>query len=292
MLINVRDDDTNYFTKPDELIRAYGDYLGTIPITLACTPFVSSHSFIMDALDGDRTRQYEKLKSIEERMSASCIAEMNRLYPLGENKNLTELLRSLVKKEKLEIGLHGYSHRFYPDGAEFEGNHVNLFNVRDGKRYLEELLACEVDFFIPPSNKIDVRGLSFLRRSNVKLLTSGVVDCSSILEYFLIYGLYVLRNPLSLGEFVQGKLPVSVARFNGVDYLRSCTFKLEDDYDSFMSRYRKKMLSDGFLSIATHYTTLSSNYDYRDRFFDLIERLRSEKKCEFVTARELHQRIA
>ena len=47
MLVNIRDDDTNYYTSPDDLKQAYGEFLGKIPITIAVIPFVSEFYFRM-----------------------------------------------------------------------------------------------------------------------------------------------------------------------------------------------------------------------------------------------------
>lgn len=292
MLINIRDDDTNYFTTPSELIEAYGNYLFEIPITIACTPFVSQHSFIMDTLVGDRNEQFEQLKQIEMAMGVNELADMNRLYPLGDNVELTDFLQSLIDKGKIEIALHGFSHRFYDNGAEFIKDHVSYYNVRDGKLYFERLFNTEINLFVPPSNKINVTALHFLKSLNMKLLTSGIVDCDTIFQKLYLYGQLAFTQPKSIKGLAQGKLAINPAIIGGVPYYRSRTFTLDDNCESYLNRNRRQIESDGFVSIATHYTALSKDKVHRERFFELLECLKNEyPDCKFVTAKELMERL-
>lgn len=293
MYINIRDDDCNFFTSFNELKLAYEEYLGVIPITLACTPFVSEHSFIMNKLDGNREQQFKQLKELEYAMSASDIANMNRLYPLGDNIDLVKSIKPLVREGMLEIALHGYSHRFYDNGAEFINKHVNYYNVIEGKRYLERLFDTELNFFVPPSNRIDVDALIFLKKSCLKLLTSGVVDESSVVKKILLYVHLLMKQPRALQGLLSGKLTLNPVIISNVICYRSATFRLDDTCLSYMNRCRSKMEQDGFISIATHYTTLSTDESYRKRFFSTIEYIRNEyKNSEFISMDKLSRKLS
>lgn len=288
MYINIRDDDTNFFTQPSELEEAYGHYLSEIPITLACTPFVSKHSFIMDSLSGNRKEQFLALKEIENLMDANELADINRVYPIGDNKELTNFLYPLVTDGSVEITLHGYSHRFYDDGAEFIKNHINFYNVRDGKLYLESLFNTKLMFFVPPSNKIDKDALQFLKKTDLSLLTSGVVDTNFYLEKLALYGNLALHQPRSIFGMLKGKLSLNPCRLSGVRVYRSKTFQLSDTPESFFERNKEIIKNDGFISIATHYTSLSRDKSYKENFFNTIEFLKEKyKNCKFVSAKEL-----
>ena len=41
--IGIRDDDTNFYTHPDELIFAYGEVWNECPVTLAVIPFIKGN---------------------------------------------------------------------------------------------------------------------------------------------------------------------------------------------------------------------------------------------------------
>ncbi|EMA9067714.1 DUF2334 domain-containing protein [Vibrio parahaemolyticus] len=291
MLINIRDDDTNYFTKPKELERAYGSYLEKIPITLACTPFVSKHSFLMDEIPGDRPSQFRQLREIEDAMNSEQIADMNRVYPLGDNKDLVEFLIPKVSCGKLEIALHGYNHRFYDNGAEFIKDHVNYYNVKDGKNYFEKLFNTSVTFFVPPSNKINLRAYQFLKSNNLELLTSGVIDCDTYWEKLYHYCQILVKSFKSYKSVIRKQLVSNPVYFGRNRYFRSRTFKVNDSAKDFLSRNSEYMEKNGFISIATHYTNLCNDELNRKEFFDLIELLKIKyPDCEFVTAQEIVQR--
>lgn len=282
MKVNIRDDDTCFFTSSSELQLAYGDFLGGVPITLAITPFVSKHSLIMETLPGDRPQQFAALNSIESRMSAKELADLNRVYPIGDNVELTESLQRFVESRSVEIALHGVTHRFYPDGAEFSPNHVNSYNVRDSKWYLERLFKTDINYFVPPSNKIDFTGLSILKDLDLSLLTSGMVDYNGPSEFLKLYLKTMLKNPLKLKSFIRKSFPLVHSNLDGVECIRSKTFGLNDDYDSFMRKLESSFDQFDFLSIATHYTTLRDDPLYRQRFHHLLNKLSSDRSVEFA----------
>lgn len=283
MKINIRDDDTCYHTKAADLKCAYESFLGAIPITLAITPFVSTHSFVMETLDGDRKQQYKLLEELENNMPAENIADMNRLYPVGDNVDLVHFIKNLVRQNKLEITMHGYSHRFYPDGAEFSPCHANKYNIRDSKLYLERLFDTPVKFFVPPSNKVDYKALQMLKENRLDVLTSGVIDYDGLLQFIRLYMPLLLKHPGNLTRFLKGTLGLTRANFSGVDYIRSKTFTLTDTVDSFMRKIDSELSSSGFVSVATHYSTLRDDKDYQKRFFALLEKFQAMPSVGFTT---------
>ena len=292
MLINIRDDDTNFFTSVSDLKKAYGTYLGTVPITLACTPFVSEHSFIMEQIPGTRVEQFKKLELLEKNMSSKEIAEMNKLFPFGDNINLVDFLSPLVKTGHVEIALHGHTHRFYPDGAEFIKNHVNFYNIRDGKLYFERLFNCDVSFFVPPSNKINTKAWNFLHQLDLNLLTSGVIDCDSTSEFISVYSRMLVNNPKLINGLVNKKINSNLIKMGENSILRSKTFRLDDSPETFLKRNKQDIEKNKFISIATHYTTLSTDSEYNNRFFTMLELLKTKySDYEFVTADTLVKRM-
>ncbi len=282
LLVNIRDDDTNFFTKPEEITEAYGHYLGEIPITLACTPFVSEHSFLMEKLSGDRAQQFCQLNEIELNFDARELADINRVYPLGDNESLVLFLSNLVQENKLEIAIHGYTHRFYPDGAEFVNGHINFYNVRDAKSYLSKLFGRNINLFVPPSNKIDYEAFKNINLNNVDLVTSGKIDFHSHIQAFGFYSELFFNGFLKVKHLANKRMP-NFFNFQGNNCIRSKTFRLDDNVDSFLKRNKISLLEDNFISVATHYTTLVENGIYRKRFYDLIESFKNNFETKFVT---------
>jgi hypothetical protein len=148
VLFCIRDDDTSFFTSPDELQRAYGEVTKHGPVSLAVIPYCRAGT----------SRGLPK--AYRERWS---------VHPLDENKPLVEYLRHGIAKGRYEAMLHGYhhdepgNHREFMDGADLTRK------VRDGKQYLEDLLHTTIRVFVPPHNAIGRSGLEAIAREGLHL---------------------------------------------------------------------------------------------------------------------------
>ncbi len=148
MKFAIRDDDTCYFTSPEDLKKAYGELWGKIPISLAVVPFVKAR----------------KAPFIPKEFW-----ESNKEYPVGENQELVSFLKKEIKNGNVSIMLHGYNHEYYPQ-PEFVGGKNLKEKVIEGKRYLEEVLETEINTFVPPSNSMSKEGILAVKEAGLKLL--------------------------------------------------------------------------------------------------------------------------
>ena len=85
----IRDDDTCFFTRPEELERAYGLITQSGPVSLAVVPFCRAGTS----------------KAVPEQLRRTW-----SVHPLHENVELVEYLREKVRAGRFEIMLHGYHH--------------------------------------------------------------------------------------------------------------------------------------------------------------------------------------
>lgn len=144
----IRDDDTSFFTSPDELERAYGDITVHGPVSLAIIPFCRAGT----------SRGLPK----ESR-------DRWTVHPLEDNPALVSYLRNAIAAGKYEAMLHGYYHdepgnrREFLDGVELERK------VREGKAYLENLLDTAIRVFVPPHNAIGKEGLKAITNAGLHL---------------------------------------------------------------------------------------------------------------------------
>jgi hypothetical protein len=144
----IRDDDTSFFTSPEELEQAYGELSRWGPISLAVVPFHRAGTS----------------KGIPEKYRGRW-----SVHPLHENRALVEYLRSGVAGGRYEVMLHGYYHD-EPDGHwEFQRGDDLVRRVADGRRYLEDLLATDIRVFVPPRNGIGRAGLLAIAREGLHL---------------------------------------------------------------------------------------------------------------------------
>ncbi len=134
----IRDDDTCAFTDPDELFRCYQGIWDTIPVGLSVTPF---------RVPGD-------FHTVPESVRGS-----NRRMPLEENPDIVAFLREMQAAGKVEVLLHGYEHTMPGGRPEYIGGTDLAGKTREGKAYLENLLSCRIDTFVPPNNGIARAGM-------------------------------------------------------------------------------------------------------------------------------------
>ena len=148
MYFCIRDDDTSFFTSPDELERAYGQVTKYGPISLAIIPFCRA------GMSRGLPEKYRGLWSI---------------HPLEENTALVQYLRHGIANGRYEAMLHGYHHDEPDTKREFIGGSDLRRKVREGKRYLEDLLHTRIRVFVPPHNAIGRSGLEAITREGLHL---------------------------------------------------------------------------------------------------------------------------
>jgi hypothetical protein len=154
MYFCIRDDDTSFFTSPEELEEVYGEVTKHGPVSLAIIPFCRAGT-------------------------SRGLPEMHRgrwsIHSLADNKPLVEYLRQRIADGRYEAMLHGFHHdepgakREFLDGSDLRRK------VREGKRYLEDLLHTTIRVFVPPHNAIGRSGLEAISREQLHLGgTAGV----------------------------------------------------------------------------------------------------------------------
>jgi Uncharacterized protein conserved in bacteria (DUF2334) len=150
----IRDDDTSFFTAPEELERAYGEIGRLGPVSLAIIPFCRAGLS----------------KGVPEKFRGRW-----SVYPLHENQALVEYLREGIAAGRLEAMLHGYYHDELHGRAEFAGGDDLARRVADGRKYLEDLLGTTIRVFVPPHNTIGRQGLRAIALAGLHLGgTAGV----------------------------------------------------------------------------------------------------------------------
>lgn len=144
----IRDDDTNFFTTPDDLEHAYGEISQWGPVSLAVVPFCCA---------GTSAAVPEKFRG---RLS---------IHPLHENQSLVEYLRDGISQGRYEAMLHGYYHDEEHGKPEFTHGSDLASRVADGRKYLEDLLGTTIRVFVPPHNAIGRQGLRAIAREGLHL---------------------------------------------------------------------------------------------------------------------------
>lgn len=145
----IRDDDTCAFTRPEDLERCYAGIWDRIPVGLSVTPF---------RVPGNYHTVPPSFRTIE------------RPLPLAENPDIVAFLQEHQKLGKVEVLLHGYEHTLPQGRPEYVGGTDLKEKTRRGKEYLESLLACRVDTFVPPNNGIAREGVKAVVAAGLNLV--------------------------------------------------------------------------------------------------------------------------
>lgn len=154
MYFCIRDDDTSFFTLPDELEKIYGQITRWGPVSLAVVPFHRAGTS----------------KGVPEKFRGRWT-----VHPLHENQQLVQYLRSGASSGRFEIMLHGFYHDEPDKNAEFAGGTELRKRVADGCKYLEDLLQTKIRVFVAPRNAIGRAGLRAIARAGLHLGgTAGV----------------------------------------------------------------------------------------------------------------------
>lgn len=156
MYFCIRDDDTSFFTSPEELEHAYGNITQWGPVSLAVIPFCRA---------GFSKGVPEKFRG---RWST---------HPLHENRALVEYLRAGISQRRFEIMLHGYHHDEPSGRGEFSTGRDLAKKVTDGRKYLQDLLSTEIRVFVAPKNTVGKDGLRAVVQAGLHFGGTAGIRC-------------------------------------------------------------------------------------------------------------------
>jgi hypothetical protein len=151
MKVALRDDDTSYFTDPAAIERVYGGIWTSTPVCLAVVPFAIGY-------------KNPGIPEVHWRDGQS--------FPLEQNAPLVDRLSEWIRRGKVTVALHGYTHQDYPEGYEFQAAPDPERRVADGAAYLQRVLDTSIRIFVPPHNALSKRGLAAVSAAGLNLLGS------------------------------------------------------------------------------------------------------------------------
>ena len=184
----IRDDDTCFFTKPEDIESIYGRFWDKIPVSLSIVPF---HGCTRSGVLPEKYWQGEEL------------------FPLEKNLELVSFLKEKIKNNRISAMLHGYNHKNSDLGYEFQVPIDLTDKVKEGKQYLESILGTSITTFVPPHNSLSRKG--YLSVINNRLNILGVFSFLHIhpvweksnIQNACKYHFFKLGKSLSSGEQVK-----------------------------------------------------------------------------------------
>lgn len=299
MKFAIRDDDTNYFTKPNELKAAYKSIWGRVPISLAVIPYISGISFAVRDNEDKLPSKEDKLHYMAEieKKGVVPVRSLGRsfardeIFPFGENKPLLNFLQEQIGRANVSLLLHGYNHCIYSEGYEFEVGENLYDKLKEGREYIAKLFGIEMKIFVPPNNTLSKEGLRAVSLNDMRVLTSGRVPLWSGVDCRITVS--TLRK-MAWWKFRYGKVGIGypfVRDFSNFKlfYCQSLGYstpfqKLKDSIDT-AAKF------NGSFCVATHYYALLRSNRMRKLLLKLIEYVENRygNLVKFVSANELFE---
>jgi predicted deacetylase len=274
MIIAIRDDDTCFFTKPEQLSSVYNDYWHICPVTLSVIPFADAQH---------ESRPPVVLVPPEYQGNA-------KEYPIGQNEELLVHLRYLLSEGRIGISLHGYSHKRENGKPEFVSGQILHKKAIEGKEYLEKLFNHKITIFTPPNNSLSRAGAKAVINAGMNIVMAyGFYPWERAMNYQNLKCFVIL-----LGHYLKYK-----KRYPYPGILDCGTHK-EHACVALGRKSTSKQLKDSFhflkdnganMCIATHYTALYFIPEIRKIFCDFMDYVLSkyDKEVQFATTDKLFE---
>lgn len=288
-IIGIRDDDTNYFTNPEELNFAYGDIWGKCPVTLAVVPYIK----------GNWKYWVTEIEKNNGMIDWEAYRNDDQIFPIGENKVLVNFLKEKIKEKKISVSIHGIHHRNndaelpkiknnYAGPAEF----VTIMNLKkqllEAKLYLEELLNTSINSFVAPQNILSKQGLKAVSENKLNIVRNN---------YFPIYPVFdhiTIREAIKfIGFKIQNrhKTYPYCLNFKNHKEITHYWIKLNTDLEQLKTQFDFIHLKKGAFILSSHYygfnQTAYNGYTIKENFIKIFDYIESHENISFGSIDEI-----
>ena len=244
----IRDDDCNYFTRPEDIEKVYAELPG-FPVSFAVVPTVTDCYGGCPETKGNETPM-----------------------PVGENLALVSYLKERYNNGECDLLLHGITHgyRFKSDGTKipemiWRNEEKGLSEtIGKNKRYLEETFGVPISCFVAPSNHIKKNGIRAVYENEMNF--SGIIPIDFQREVNVqSIGNYIKR--VWLRATLQIPYP-QVMNYSTHKELNACN-NINEDYLKKMFSYCNKI--DSPMAINVHYWHMREFPELYKGFFEFIK---------------------
>jgi hypothetical protein len=264
----IRDDDTCFFTRPEELEAVYAPLGEALPVSLAVTPFAVEAFHL-----GDPVRFYQGIEP----------------KPLAAHGELVAYLRESIGHGRFSALCHGYTHAYTRTaGGELlqeclwkEAGRL-ASEAALAKRALEGTLGCRVRTFVPPGNAISLAAARGIGRSFPRLLTT--IPLRRWREFLTVPSGWAPFARRAWGQLRHGAPPPRPERVGGVWFLPSISLTGRTTWQQLVRYFDLCRRHEAGLVVAVHYWELEG--EVRSLFYRFLEYV-SARGAEFVHCDQL-----
>lgn len=176
MRFAIRDDDTNFYTTPQELENCYGDIWKEFPPTLS----------LISKVKGNWLYWVHQIYKDKQNTDWNAWTNDDKVYPIEDNKELISFLKDKVGEKLLDISFHAKHHRNedpeppasrsnnYVLGAEYFTSRDLTKEIMEEVEHLNKILGCNISVFTPPQNLLSELGYQSVLKSGLNLCGGGI----------------------------------------------------------------------------------------------------------------------
>lgn len=176
MRFAIRDDDTNFYTQPEDLERCYHDIWNDFPPTLS----------IISKVKGNWLHWVHQIYKDKHNTDWHAWTADNTVHPIEENAALISFLKKKLAEGKLDISFHAKHHRNedpelpagmtnnYVRGAEYFTTRDLTTEIKNEVAHLERILNYDITVFTPPQNLLSEKGYNAVLRAGLNLCGGGI----------------------------------------------------------------------------------------------------------------------
>lgn len=287
----LRDDDINYHYNRAQLSKWYEGITDICPISICIPAFVK----------GDFFRWCKVFESREAYEESDWLND-NKMFPIGDNLELVDYLKSLIKDGKASISMHGIYHRNeemdipqvennFIRGAEFYTNNDYTKEVEEAKKYLENLFSININSFTPPQNMINDNGFRALRNNRLSVCADLIRSPRRFRTCMSYYGIIGYISILYYRFFKGRHYPYMITNGNinfiGHQRLQPC-IKENEIIDSFEYCHKK----NGIFVLSTHSYAFDQKMDdselsMKQQLMRILNYSTKYKDIEYTTLQNL-----
>lgn len=259
----IRDDDVSYHFQANQLYKWYNGIVDICPISICIPPFIKGNFF-----EGIYRIDHHIKRTWEERMA-------DGIYKIGDNQALVEYIKELIYQKKASVGLHGIHHRNdeefaripvksnYIGGAEFFSQNDYTKELGDAKKYLEDIFNVDINYFTPPQNMINSKGLKAVSNNNLSLCT----DLVFTKDIKLLIDLYGFENTIKLVYYWKYKHHYCpfVIKHHGVQFIDHTRLQPGKSIENIKRNFDFVRKNNGVFVLSTH----CYGFDYKMKHYEM-----------------------
>lgn len=176
MRLAIRDDDTNFFTTPQELESCYRDIWQEIPVTLC----------LISQVKGNWKKWVHQIYKDKHDTDWAAWDADNQPHPIDDNKELVTYLKQKIAAGNVDVAFHAKYHRNgdnmlpadmannYIRGAEFYTDRDLTKYIKEEVQHLSRLFNHPITVFTPPQNLLSEKGYHAVINAGLNICGGGI----------------------------------------------------------------------------------------------------------------------